>query len=93
MSCPNVIVQETNRAYYRGWYDKFVEPNLDIRDGYLYATEEPGLGTRLKAEVFDRPDVHVEVTDEARDWNWAGFVDPGQKIAHYYQPKVPGRQA
>lgn len=90
MSCPNIIVQETNRAYYRGWYDKFVEPNLDIRDGYLHASEEPGLGTRLKDEVFDRSDVHVEVTDEARAWNWAGFIDPGQKVPHYFQPTVPG---
>ena len=40
MSCPNLIVQETNRAYYRDWYDKFVEPKLDIRDGYLHATQE-----------------------------------------------------
>ncbi|MEX0760823.1 MAG: mandelate racemase/muconate lactonizing enzyme family protein [Dehalococcoidia bacterium] len=90
MSCPNVMIQETNRAYYRGWYGKFVEPNIVVRDGFLMAPEGPGLGTRLKAEVLDRPDVHVEATDEAREWNWPGFVDPGQRVSHYYQPRVGG---
>lgn len=89
MSCPNVMVQETNRAYYRGWYDKFVEPNVTIKDGFLMAPEGPGLGTRLKASVLDRPDAHVESTTEARPWNWPGFVDPGQKVSHWYQPVVP----
>ena len=91
MSCPNVMVQETNRAYYRGWYDKFVEPNIKVKDGFLLAPEGPGLGTRLKSSVLDRPDVHVEATTEAAEWNWPGFTDPGQKVAHWYQPKTPAR--
>jgi L-alanine-DL-glutamate epimerase-like enolase superfamily enzyme len=89
MSCPNVIVQETNRAYYRGWYDRFIEPNVEIKDGFLRAPEGPGLGTRLKKSVLDRSDIHVETTTEAADWNWPGFVDPGQKTPHWYAPKVP----
>ncbi|MCI0835509.1 MAG: mandelate racemase/muconate lactonizing enzyme family protein [Chloroflexi bacterium] len=89
MNCPNVMIQETNRAYYRGWYDRFIEPNIVIEDGYLLAPEGPGLGTRLKAEVFDRSDVHVEETTEAARWEAVGFVDPGQRVSHFFSPEVP----
>ena len=89
MNVPNVMIQETNRAYYRGWYDKFIEPNIVIKDGYLLAPEGPGLGTRLKDDVFDRSDIHVETTTEARVWEPVGFNDPGQKVANFFSPRVP----
>jgi L-alanine-DL-glutamate epimerase-like enolase superfamily enzyme len=89
MNCPNVMIQETNRAYYRGWYDRFIEPNIVIKDGYLLAPEGPGLGTRLRADVFDRSDVHVEETTEAVVWGPVGFIDPGQKVSHFFAPDVP----
>jgi L-alanine-DL-glutamate epimerase-like enolase superfamily enzyme len=94
LSCPNVNVQETNRAYYKpgGWYEKFIEPNVVVKDGFLKAPEGPGLGARLKASALDRSDMHVETTTEARPWNWPGFIDPGQKEAHWYQPQVPARR-
>jgi galactonate dehydratase len=90
MNVPNVMIQETNRAYYRGWYDKFIEPNIVIKDGYLLAPEGPGLGTRLKDDVFNRSDIHVEETTEARVWEPVGFNDPGQKVANFFSPNVPG---
>jgi len=83
------MIQETNRAYYRGWYDKFIEPNIVIQDGYLLAPEGPGLGTRLKDDVFDRSDIHVEETTEAATWEGVGFIDPGQKVSHHFSPNVP----
>jgi L-alanine-DL-glutamate epimerase-like enolase superfamily enzyme len=86
MSVPNMLMQETNRAYYRGWYDKFIEPNIVVKDGFLMPPEGPGLGTRLKDEVFDRPDLHVETSDEAYEFNWVGFVDPGQTIDNVWTP-------
>ena len=89
MNCPNVMIQETNRAYYHGWYEKFIEPNIVIQDGYLLAPEGPGLGTRLKSEVFDRSDIHVEETTEASTWEPVGFIDPGQKVSHFFSPNVP----
>ena len=90
MSCPNVMVQETNRAYYKGWYDRFVEPNIVIKDGFLLAPEGPGLGTRLKDEVLERSDIHVEVTTEAADFEPVGFHDPGQRAPNYFSPNLPG---
>ena len=65
LSVPNMAVQETSRGMYKGWYDDVVDRNVDIRDGYLYPPEGPGLGTALKPEVLDRPDATVMVSDEA----------------------------
>ena len=93
MNAPNVMIQETNRAYYRGWYDKFIEPNIIIKDGYLEAPEGPGLGTRLKDDVFNRSDIHVESTTESHTWEAVGFIDPGQKVSHFFSPKVPENQS
>ena len=55
---------EFSRAEHRGWYGDFVTPNIDIRDGYMHAPEGPGIGTRLRPEIRDRPDATVRVSDE-----------------------------
>jgi L-alanine-DL-glutamate epimerase-like enolase superfamily enzyme len=64
MSSPNAMIQEHVPAYYKGWYSDFVDPNLDIRDGFLHAPQRPGIGTRLKPEVRQRADAIVVVSDE-----------------------------
>ena len=63
MSSANAMIQEHVPAFHKGWYNEFVDPNLDIRDGFLHAPQ-PGIGTRLKPEVRDRPDATVTVSDE-----------------------------
>ena len=67
MSSPNAMIQEHVPAYYKGWYNDFVDPNLDIRDGFLHAPQRPGIGTRLKPEVRQREDALVVVSDEAAE--------------------------
>ena len=89
MNCQNVMLQETNRAYYKGWYDKFIEPNIVVKDGYLLAPEGPGLGTQLKKSVFERSDVHIEESTEYYEWEPVGFRDPDQKISHFFSPNLP----
>ena len=76
MNAPNAWVMETVRAFYGpgGWYDKIIEPNIVVRDGHLLAPEGPGLGTRLKSDVFDRSDIHVESSDEPGGDHWGGFT-------------------
>ncbi|HUX85967.1 MAG TPA: mandelate racemase/muconate lactonizing enzyme family protein [Chloroflexota bacterium] len=64
ISSPNAMMQEHVPAFYKGWYNDIVDPNLDIRDGYLHAPERPGVGTRLKAGLRDRPDAIVRVSDQ-----------------------------
>lgn len=62
-SCPNTLLMESVRAFYRGYYDEIVTPNLDVRDGYLHFPTTPGLGTRLRPEVFTRSDVTIETSE------------------------------
>jgi L-alanine-DL-glutamate epimerase-like enolase superfamily enzyme len=65
VSSPNAMVQEHVPSFYKGWYNDIVDPNLDIRDGYLHAPQRPGIGTRLKASVRERSDAIVQVSDQA----------------------------
>ena len=86
-SSQNVMLQETNRAYYKGWYDKFIEPNINIKDGYILPPNEPGLGTRLSQKMFDRNDLDIRFTTEKSHWNVVGFIDPSQKVSNYFSKK------
>ena len=65
ISAANAMIQEHVPSFYKGWYNDFVDPNLDIRDGFLHAPEAPGMGTRLKAGVRERSDVSIRVSDQA----------------------------
>ena len=71
MNVPNIMLMETARSYYKGWYGSFVDPNLRIEGGYLYAPEGPGLGTRLRPEVRERPDASVEVSDQPGEYDYS----------------------
>ena len=61
-SCPNTMIMESVRAFYRGYYDEIVEPNLVVRDGYLEFPTSPGVGTQLRPQVFQRSDALVQVS-------------------------------
>jgi L-alanine-DL-glutamate epimerase-like enolase superfamily enzyme len=79
MNAPNVYLMESCRAFYGtgGWYDRVVETNIRVEDGYLLAPEGPGLGTRLRPDLFDRSDVTIEVTDEpGQHYHWGGHESP-----------------
>ena len=65
LSAANAMIQEHVPSFYKGWYNDFVDPNLDIRDGLLHAPEAPGMGTRLKAGVRERSDVSIHTSDQA----------------------------
>jgi len=64
MSTPNVMIMEYNRAMHNGWYRDFLDTDLEIENGYLLAPQNPGLGTRLRASVFDRSDLSVRQSSE-----------------------------
>jgi len=63
LNAPNTLIQETVRAFYTGWYKELVTVLPDIREGYVYPPEGPGLGADLLPEVFERKDIHVTVTE------------------------------
>jgi L-alanine-DL-glutamate epimerase-like enolase superfamily enzyme len=62
---PNGLVMETTRAFYRTYYPDLVDPAPVIRDGHLALPEGPGLGTRLRPAVWQRPDLVVHVVAPA----------------------------
>lgn len=64
VSSPNTMMQEHVPTFFKGWYNDIVDPNLDIRDGYLHAPQRPGVGTRLKAGLRERADAIVRVSDQ-----------------------------
>ncbi len=66
MSSSNAMMQEHVPDFAKGWYNDFVDPSLDIRDGHLHAPQRPGIGTRLKDEVRQRSDATIRVSDEPR---------------------------
>ncbi len=79
MNAPNVYLMESCRAFYGkgGWYEKVLETNIKVVDGYMLAPEAPGLGTRLRKDIFDRSDVVIEITDEpGNHFHWGGHESP-----------------
>jgi len=64
LNAPNVLVQESVRAFYAGWYGELVTTVPVIEDGYILPPEGPGLGTELLPHVTARRDASV-VTSKA----------------------------
>jgi L-alanine-DL-glutamate epimerase-like enolase superfamily enzyme len=81
MATPNVMIMEYNRAMHLGWYRDFIEPDFVIDGGFLMAPTEPGLGTRLRPSVKDRPDATVRVSS-GKSESWLTSVD-----RYTYPPK------
>jgi len=51
---PNVLLQETVRAGYLGWYPTLVEGGPVITAGTIRPPDEPGLGIRLRPDLAAR---------------------------------------
>ncbi|WP_148255392.1 mandelate racemase/muconate lactonizing enzyme family protein [Aidingimonas lacisalsi] len=63
-SQPNTLIQESVRAFYRGWYQELVTNVPNIENGYVYPMEGPGLGVELLPAVFERSDLIVRRSEE-----------------------------
>lgn len=61
---PNAILQESVRAFWSGWYRELVTALPVIEGGTVDVPVGPGLGTELRPEIFERPDVHIRSTSE-----------------------------
>lgn len=55
----NCWVQEIVRAFYYGWYHRFVTELPPIERGMITVPRRPGIGTALQPDVLLRPDVTV----------------------------------
>jgi L-alanine-DL-glutamate epimerase-like enolase superfamily enzyme len=56
-SQPNTLIQESVRAFYRGYYRELVTVVPEIADGFIKPMQGPGLGTDLLPSVFERTDL------------------------------------
>ncbi|MGI9422425.1 MAG: mandelate racemase/muconate lactonizing enzyme family protein [Hyphomicrobiaceae bacterium] len=65
LNARNCWVQEIVRAFYYGWYDRFVTQLPPIVKGEITVPEGPGLGTALQPDVVRRDDVAVRRTTAA----------------------------
>ncbi|MGE8943472.1 mandelate racemase/muconate lactonizing enzyme family protein [Leptospira interrogans] len=61
----NCWVQEVVRAFYYGWYHRFVTELPPIVKGEITVPPGPGVGTALQPDVLKRKDVHVRRTTAA----------------------------
>ena len=59
VNAPNTFVQEVVRAFYTGWYRELVTHVPEVRGGYVYPLDGPGLGTSLQKGVTERADAYV----------------------------------
>jgi galactonate dehydratase len=58
-SQPNTLIQESVRAFYRGWYDELVTALPRIENGHVYPMQGPGLGLELRPEIRTRDDITI----------------------------------
>jgi len=61
-SLSNAFVQESVRAFYRGWYRDIVTELPAVSAGQVFPTAGPGIGAELRPEVWTRSDAAVETT-------------------------------
>ena len=59
---PNASYQECVRAYFSGWYTEIVADLPRVSVGRVAPLDGPGLGLRLRDELFRRPDATVQKT-------------------------------
>lgn len=62
-SQPNTLIQESVRAFYKGWYRELVTEVPHIEGGYVYPMEGPGLGTELLPAFFERSDLSTRLSE------------------------------
>jgi galactonate dehydratase len=63
LASPNALIQETVRAYYRGWYKDVVTAVPPIADGRINVSEGPGLGLDLAPDLASRFTLTRQRTD------------------------------
>jgi galactonate dehydratase len=56
----NAMIMEVVRGFYDGgWYNDVVVDPLPVQNGHAMVWDRPGLGTSIRPDFLERPDVHV----------------------------------
>ncbi|MCU1293681.1 MAG: 2-oxo-3-deoxygalactonate 6-phosphate aldolase and galactonate dehydratase [Bryobacterales bacterium] len=54
LNAPNALVQESVRAFYRGWYPEVMTAVPAVENGYVTVPSGPGLGCELRPDIAER---------------------------------------
>ncbi len=54
LNAPNALVQESVRAFYRGWYPQVMTAVPNVKDGFVTVPDGPGLGCELLPDIDKR---------------------------------------
>ncbi|MDQ6794656.1 MAG: mandelate racemase/muconate lactonizing enzyme family protein [Chloroflexota bacterium] len=60
---PNVWIQESVRAFYRGWYEELATGFPAVSSGYIAPGSGIGHGVALRPDIRARNDIHVRRSD------------------------------
>jgi L-alanine-DL-glutamate epimerase-like enolase superfamily enzyme len=63
---PSVTYQETVRAHIRTLYPHLLDENVQVAGGHIALPERPGLGVRLRSELFDASHPGYRITRHAK---------------------------
>jgi L-alanine-DL-glutamate epimerase-like enolase superfamily enzyme len=66
LNAPNALIQESVRAYHRGWYREVVTALPPIEGGRIGVPKGPGLGLELMPDLDRRFTVHRRVSGKER---------------------------
>lgn len=62
LNAPNALVQESVRAFYKGWYGEIMTAVPKVENGYVTVPEGPGLGCELLPDLDRRFSVSRRAT-------------------------------
>jgi len=65
LSAPNALMQESVRAFYKGYYRDIVTDIPKIENGFMYPMTKPGLGLELLPDFTGRSDIKTRRSDAA----------------------------
>ena len=54
LNAPNALIQESVRAFYKGWYPEIVTGVPIVEDGFVTVPPGPGLGCELRSDIDKR---------------------------------------
>jgi galactonate dehydratase len=54
LNAPNALVQESVRAFYKGWYPEVITGVPVVKDGFVTVSGEPGLGCEMTEGIDKR---------------------------------------
>jgi len=63
-NAPNGLIMEMVRGYVDGWYNDVVTDRIDLVEGALVLPDRPGLGTKLRDDLFTRPGSRIQTSTQ-----------------------------